>query len=268
MFLHVIKLPVKDEKGNVTGILGILWDITERKIAEEKVKEILEDLARSNKELEQFAYVASHDLQEPLRKVASFTNLLNKSYKDKLDEKAFKYMWYIVDGAKRMQTLINDLLLYSRAGRESIPDEPADLNEILETVKSDIKSVIRKNSAEITSAPLPVVKGNSVQLQQVLQNLILNGIKFRNDEKPKIYVSSEKKKDKWIISVKDNGIGIEKEYSERIFGIFQRLHTKDKYPGTGIGLSICKKIIERHGGDIWVEAEPGKGSVFYFSIPA
>ena len=260
-------MPVKDEDGNVTGILGILWDITERKVAEEKLKETLEDLARSNRELEQFAYVASHDLQEPLRKVASFTNLLNKRYKDKLDEKASKYMWYIVDGAKRMQTLINDLFLYSRAGRGAVLHDPADLNEIFETLKSDIRYVISKNTAEVTSDSLPVVKGSSVQLQQLLQNLILNGIKFQNEEKPKIHVSAEKKKGKWIISVKDNGIGIEKEYSERIFGIFQRLHTKDKYPGTGIGLSICKKIVERHGGHIWVESEPGKGSVFYFSIP-
>jgi len=244
----------------------IMKDITERKKAEESLRAMMEDLKRSNTELEQFAYVASHDLQEPLRMVASFTQLLQQRYQDKLDQDANEFINFAVDGAIRMQGLINDLLIFSRVGTRGKPFKASDMNVILQDVLNNVVQLIKETDATITNDPLPVVIADDSQMIQLLQNLISNAIKFHGDEPPRIHVSGEVKANEWIFSVKDNGIGIDSKYFEKIFVIFQRLHKKGVYGGTGIGLAVCKKIVQRHGGDIWIESELGKGSTFYFAI--
>jgi len=268
LIVHTVKTPIRDENGEVVGLLGIFWDITEERLAEAKLKKTLEDLEHSNKELEQFAYVASHDLQEPLRMVSSYTQLLERRYKDKLDADAKEFIAYAVDGANRMQRLIQDLLVYSRVSSRGKPLTPTDCNAVLGTVRINLSVAIEENNARITHDELPIVMADDTQLVQVFQNLIGNAIKFHSEEPPRIHVSTEKNKKGWVFSVRDNGKGIDPQYHERIFVIFQRLQGKGEYPGTGIGLAICKRIIERHGGRIWVESEPGKGSTFYFTIPA
>jgi light-regulated signal transduction histidine kinase (bacteriophytochrome) len=225
-------------------------------------------LERSNRELELFAYVASHDLQEPLRMVASYTQLLARRYKDKLDADAQEFTAFAVDGAIRMQKLINDLLMYSRVGTKGKPFEPIEGEEILRAVLSNLKIAIQESGAIVSHDPLPTIHGDPVQLIQVFQNLIGNAIKFRGSAPPRVHVGVEKKERQWTFSVRDNGIGIDRQYFDRIFVIFQRLHTREEYPGTGIGLAVCKKIVERHGGRIWVESESGKGTTFFLTIPA
>ncbi|MGZ7120297.1 MAG: sensor histidine kinase, partial [Methanobacterium sp.] len=229
---------------------------------------LIDELKRSNQELQQFAYVSSHDLQEPLRTIASFTQLLERRYKGQLDNDADESMGYIVDAAKRMQTLINDLLQYSRVTTKGKEFRSVDVNEVLDTVFSNLKTNIDENNAEITVDNLPIVIADGSQLVQLFQNLIGNAIKFKKpDEPPKIHISAHKEDNEYLFSVSDNGIGMESQYAERIFVIFQRLHTIDEYKGTGVGLSIAKKIVERHGGRIWVESELGEGSTFYFTLP-
>jgi PAS domain S-box-containing protein len=242
-------------------------DITERKRAEDKLKKALLDLERSNKELEQFAYVASHDLQEPLRMVASYTQLLEKRYKDQLDQDAKDFIRFAADGANRMQRLINDLLAYSRAGTPGKPLKPTDCHTVLGQAIANLSMVIEENHAIVTSDELPTVMADASQMVQLFQNLVGNAIKFRGEESPRIHVSVEEKGNEWVFSMKDNGIGIDPQFKERIFIAFQRLHSREKYPGTGMGLAICKKLVERHGGKIWVESELGKGSTFYFTMP-
>ena len=224
------------------------------------------DLERSNMELQQFAYVASHDLQEPLRTIASFTQLLAKRYADKLDDKAREFIAFAVDGSKRMQTLINDLLSFSRVGTQGRPLVPVSTDAVLDAVLKNLKRGIEESRAIITRDPLPVVLADELQLSQLLQNLIGNALKFRRDDTIRVHIGAARTATGWNISVGDNGIGVAPEHSERIFVIFQRLHTKTQYPGTGIGLAICKKIAERHGGRIWLEPTPGGGSTFIFSI--
>jgi len=235
-------------------------DITERKRAEEELK-------RSNENLEQFAYVASHDLQEPLRVMASYSQLLEKRYKDKLDKDAVDFIDFIVVAAKRMQSLITDLLTYSRVGRLDAKTSRVDCNEILGKVIYGLSQLIEENKAVVTNDVLPVLEYNENSFIQIFQNLIQNAIKFRGAEPVHIHIGAKKKFGEWIFSVSDNGIGIEERYRDKIFLIFQRLHARDKYSGTGIGLSICKKIVEAHGGKIWVESEINRGSTFYFVIP-
>ncbi len=239
----------------------------ERQQAEVELQQQKADLARSNAELQQFAYVASHDLQEPLRMVTSYLELLERRYKGQLDPKADQFINYAVDGAVRMQTLINALLTYSRVGSTTPSDEAVDLAGVLQDVLSNLQVTIAKNNAIVIHDPLPQVQGDRSQLIQLLQNLISNGIKFRREDTPHIHIGVKRLSDKWLFSIRDNGIGIEVQYRDRIFIIFQRLHHQAEYPGTGIGLSICKKIVERHGGTLWMESQPDQGSTFYFTLP-
>jgi len=233
-----------------------------------ELNERAKELARSNGELQQFAYVASHDLQEPLRMVASFTQLLAKRYKDKLDDDARDFINYAVDGATRMQALISDLLNYSRVGTQGKPLERTDSEALFKRVLESLQFNIEESGAVIVSDTLPMVMADPQQLGQLFQNLLTNAIKFRGAGPPHVRISTERNGNEWKISVRDNGIGISQEHAERIFVIFQRLHTKTEYPGTGISLAICKKIVERHGGSIWIEPSPGGGSTFCFTIPA
>lgn len=240
----------------------------DRKVAQERLARTVEELARSNQDLEQFAYVASHDLQEPLRMVAAYTQLLAERYRGRLDETADKYIDYASNGALRMQTLIRDLLAFSRVGRTGTAMKTVDCNVALTAAITNLQSAIRENEAVVSSDPLPSVVCNNVQFVQLLQNLIGNAIKFRGSEKPAIHVTASRNGSEWLFSVSDNGIGIAPESAEMIFSVFKRLHTTSEYPGNGIGLAICKKVIEQHGGKIWVESIQGQGSSFKFTLPA
>lgn len=255
-------------------VISYVIDITQRKKAEDKLlkahRELEQkaiELKQSNDELEQFAYVASHDLQEPLRMVASYTQLLARRYKDQLDEDANDFINYAVDGAQRMQQLLNDLLQFSRVGTRSKPFERTNLEEVVNNALQNLEKFIEENQAEITvESPLPVLSADKLQLTQLFQNLVHNAIKFRDDERPTVRIEAEEQDVNWQFSVSDNGVGIDKKHQDRIFMIFQRLHSRNEYEGSGIGLAICKKIVERHGGDIWVESAPGEGTTFYFTI--
>jgi PAS domain S-box-containing protein len=248
-------------------ILLAIEDITERKRAEEELKQTIVALERSNRELEQFAYVASHDLQEPLRMVSSFTQLLAKRYQGKLDKDADEFIAYAVAGAKRMQTLINDLLACSRVGARGKSFKPIDSEAAFDQAIANLRVAIEEGETVITHDPLPPLIADDSQIVQLFQNLLGNAIKFHGKEPPRIHVSAKQEGNEWVFSFRDNGIGIAPEHFDRVFVIFQRLHAWGEYPGTGTGLAICKKIVERHGGRIWVESEPGKGSTFYFTIP-
>lgn len=246
----------------------IFSDITDRRRNEQALKKTTDELMRSNKELEQFAYIASHDLQEPLRMVASYMQLIEKRYKDRLDQDAQEFIDYAVDGAVRMQRMVNDLLVYSRVGTTGKPFVPVDSGAVLDQVLDDLKLKIEENDAVVTRGPLPAVLADASQLGQVFQNLIANAIKFRSSRPPQVHIHALQAGGEWVFSVKDNGIGFDPEYAEKIFVIFKRLYPMEKYPGSGIGLTICKKIVERHGGRIWAESQPGKGAVFLFTLPA
>ncbi len=264
-----------DEGGNLTGFVLMSGDVTDKIMAEEarnnleeKLRNYSLELERSNKELELFASVASHDLQEPLRSVSGFARLLQRRYKDKMDQDADEFISYIVQGADRMQQLIRDLLDYSRVTTRGKPFEAVDCNDAVIAACANLKLAIEESGADVTFDPLPVVSADSGQIIRLFQNLIGNAIKYRGDSRPAINVSAKREGDEWVFSVADNGMGIEEQYYERIFQLFQRLHKRDEYPGTGIGLAVCKRIIDRHGGRIWVESGPGKGSVFRFTLPA
>jgi light-regulated signal transduction histidine kinase (bacteriophytochrome) len=255
-----------DELGTlIDGFNEMLTQIQER---DEELKRYATELERSNKELQQFAYVASHDLQEPLRMVAGYVQLLGRRYKGKLDSDADEFIDFAVDGANRMQQLINDLLAFSRVNTQGKDLVPIDCEAVLEITLTNLKKAIEERGAKVTHDTLPTVMGDDMQIGQLFQNLISNATKFHRIETPHVHVSAEEKENEWVFSVRDNGIGIDPEYAERIFLIFQRLHKRSEYPGTGIGLAICKKIVERHDGRIWVQSESGKGSTFYFTIPS
>jgi light-regulated signal transduction histidine kinase (bacteriophytochrome) len=259
--------PLRDIYGNVRGCIGAFMDITEKREAQIKLENTLEELKRSNKDLEQFAYVASHDLQEPIRMIKSYTDLLTNNISERLagDEKLF--FKYIAEGAVRMNELVNALLGYSRLSSQAKEFRTVDCNEIISEVLQDLKAAIDDAKAIINCEKLPLVKGDKVMLRLLFQNLLQNAIKFRGKNNPEVYISGEKKGKYVTVKVKDNGIGIAPEYHDKIFIIFQKLHTRDKYPGTGIGLALCKKIVELHGGQICLNSEPGKGSTFIFTLP-
>jgi PAS domain S-box-containing protein len=291
-FASLTLSPMKDADGEVRSIAAIVRDTTKRKMSEAKLQILAGELEQRNQELQQFAYVASHDLKEPLRTIASFTQLLSKRYRDKLDRDANDFIGYIVSAAARMQALIDDLLTYSRLGRENRPLAPADLEVVLREVIGNLSATLRESGAVVTHDPLPTLLADSTQMTQLLQNLIENALKFHGKEPSRIHISAKERGtfrasgpeaqiatdgdleadtpqpgDEWLFSVQDNGIGIDPQHGKRIFLIFQRLHTQDEYPGTGVGLAICKKIVERHGGRIWVASKPGNGTTFYFTIP-
>lgn len=253
--------PIRNARGEVVGESRIARDITELKRRDLELK-------RSNAELEQFAYVASHDLQEPLRMVANYTELLAQRYEGKLDEKADKYIRYASEGAKRMQRLVQDLLAYSRVGSQGKPFVPVSSALVLRSVLDSLKRLIRETGATIELGTLPFVQADEVQLGQLFQNMISNAIKFRSESAPHIKLDAVRKGEYWLFSVADNGIGIDMQYADRIFQMFQRLHERGKYEGSGIGLSIAKRIVERHGGRLWVESKPDVGTTFWFTLQA
>jgi PAS domain S-box-containing protein len=257
----------RDAAGAPAYEIAIFDDITQRKQAEAALHAAHEELKRSNSELAQFAYVASHDLQEPLRMVSSYTQLLARRYGDRFDADAQEFMGYVVDGAARMKQLIEDLLAYSRVGTRAREMQPVALEAPLRRAIGNLRAAIQEAGASVTFDALPTVRGDEMQLAQLFQNLIGNALKFRSASVPRIHVSSLERENEWVVAVTDNGIGIEPAYFERIFMVFQRLHNKGEYPGTGIGLAICKKVVERHGGRIWVESRPGEGSAFHFALP-
>ncbi|MEG4233158.1 PAS domain S-box protein [Microcoleus sp. Pol11C3] len=265
---------MRDVKGTPQYLICAIEDISQRKLVQELLQASLDtqtryaqELTRSNAELEQFAYVASHDLQAPLSTIAGYAQLLDKRCHNQLDTQGNKFLRNIVNSCGRMQALIDDLLEYSRVGRSEKPFDVIDCNLVFEDACANLQLAIRQNQASVTRGDLPRVRGDSFQLLQLFQNLIGNGIKYRSSEAPIVHVGASLQGDSWVFSVQDNGIGILKEYHPRIFQIFQRLHTQKQYSGTGIGLAICQRIVDRHGGRLWVESEPNQGSTFYFSLP-
>ncbi len=260
------------------GLRWVMRDITARKamekqlhalnvMLEKRVEERTTELKRSNHDLEQFAYIASHDLQEPLRTLSTYTQLLAHHYEGTLDLEVDEFIHFIVDNSSRMQELIKDLLNYSRVGQKDEEATEISSEALWEQTVYLFEESIAESGAIITHDPLPMVFANATLLGQVLQNLLSNALKFRGQEPPRIHISAERKDENWLFAVRDNGIGIDPRFSERIFAIFQRLHPRTTYSGTGIGLAICKKVIEHYGGKIWMESTPGQGATFYFTIP-
>jgi light-regulated signal transduction histidine kinase (bacteriophytochrome) len=258
--------PVRTDEG--AFVLAAIVDLTARKRSEEELRRSNEALEESNLELQQFAYIASHDLQTPLRSIGGFAEFLRRDYQGKLDGDADVYLSRIVDGVKRMHTLVNDLLSYSRVESQSRPFGEVALQESFEDPRHMLEASIKEVGCEVTCDPLPTVCGDPSQLAQLLQNLIGNGVKYHSQQSPRVHVSAQWQGDRWLVSVADNGIGIPENQCEKVFEIFKRLHSQDAYPGTGIGLAVCRRIVHRHGGKIWVESQPGKGSTFYCTLPA
>ena len=246
----------------------LIAEISHRKRVESALAVQSQELLRSNRELQEFAYIASHDLREPLRTIASYAKLLQRRYEKQLDEKAGQFIHFMVEGATRMQNMIDDLLDYARIESSGKPFSQVDCAEVMKSVTNNLQVMIKERSAAVTAGDLPRVTGDFTQLVELLQNLIGNGIKFNKQSCPAVHVSAQSNGREHIFSVQDNGIGIGQEYQERVFAIFQRMHSREEYEGTGIGLAVCKKIVQRHGGRIWLVSEPGKGSTFHFALPS
>jgi PAS domain S-box-containing protein len=263
---YIVNTPIYHTDGTISKQAMIL-DITEIKKAEEELKRLSEELARSNAALKDFAYIASHDLKKPLQTIESFSKLLARRYKGKLDAKADEFISYIVEGVQRLQMLIKDLLEYSQIETKAKNIKPTDFSFIVEEAMSNMKTAIDESNAVVTYNKMPTIMSDPQQMISLFQNLIDNAINFRSNKAPRVRISAERKGDEWVFAIRDNGIGIDPKDFEKIFVMFQRLHGSTDYPGTGIGLSICKKIVERHGGRIWLESETAKGSTFYFTIP-
>lgn len=259
--------PIREESGLVTSVSAISRDITFKKQVEEELRRYAEELALSNEELYVFSYAASHDLQEPLRSIQNFIETLNKKYKKRLGPEMEEQIKSADDGVTRMYRLITDFLMYSRVGTERAIKEDVDCNKALNDALANLEVAIKESKASIKQFTLPKIFGNYTQMTQVFQNLVANAIKYQGESKPTIEISAEKKDGMWLFAVKDNGIGIEQWFSERIFIVFQKLHDHRKYPGSGIGLALCKRVIEKHGGKIWFESEVGKGTTFFFTLP-
>ena len=266
--------PIKDEQGRIVGASAVGRDITLARRAEqalreahERLRERTEELAQSYTELERFAYVASHDLQEPARTVATFCELLQRRCKEQLDDRALEWTGFAMDGARRMQRLIADLLEYSRVQTRTRSFEPTECAAAVDEALENLRASIQETRARVTQDALPNVSADASQLVQVFQNLIGNALKFHGDRRPRVHISAERRDREWVFSVRDNGVGIEPQHRDQIFEVFRRLQPQGKYPGTGIGLAICKRVVERHRGKLWVESTPGRGSVFYFSLP-
>jgi len=257
---------LRDPNGSSFHIIAHIQDITERKRAGDELQRTLAELERSNQELERFAYVASHDLQEPLRMVASYTQLLAQRYGDRLDQDAHEFIGFAVDGAARMRRLINDLLEYSRVTTHGDNLAPVDAQSALGEALTNLRAAIQDTGGAVTAEPLPRVMADPTQLTQVFQNLVGNALKFRGEAPPRVHITVTPREGAWLFAVADNGIGIDPQYFDRIFVIFQRLHPSHRYPGTGIGLALCRRIVERHGGRLWVESAPGQGATFYFTL--
>jgi PAS domain S-box-containing protein len=254
-------------QGKAVGVQGIARDVTQQQAAKQALSKHAADLARSNAELEQFAYIASHDLQEPLRMVASYCQLLKRRYQNRLDKDADEFIEFAVDGARRMQVLVNDLLAYSRVGRAELLRGQVDISDVVDDALRNLQAAVTESGAIVTRDPLPKIVADGPQLVQLFQNLLSNALKFCADGAPRIHVGAVRQQEEWLFSVRDEGIGIAPEHLERVFMIFKRLHGWGQFPGTGVGLAIAKKIVERHGGRIWVESTPGHGSTFSFTIP-
>gem|GEM_PF-3593280 len=252
----------------IGGRVVTVCDVTEERQAAQALERQADELKRSNEDLQQFAYVASHDLQEPLRMIIGYLGLLVKRYAGKLEPEANEFIGFAVDGAKRMRALIDDLPVYSRAGTQAKEAQEVDSDAVLDKTLETLKMAIQENGARVTYDTLPLVRAEALQLGQLFQNLIGNALKYRNGNVPEIHVGCRRAGSYWEFSVRDNGIGIDPQFAPKIFVIFQRLHSKEEYPGTGIGLAVCKRIVERRGGKIWVKSEPGKGSTFFFTLPA
>ncbi len=266
--MHFSGSEVREKNGELQGIVCVAKDLRELKRAQEELSKTAESLASSNEALEQFAYVASHDLREPLRTVSTYLQFLDRKYSGKLDSDAKEYMAHAVDGSNRMQMLLVDLLDYSRVTSRGKPFQPTSGERIFEQATTNLKVLIEETKARVThDYPLPTVVVDEVQIVRLVQNLIDNAIKFRGDKHPRVHVSAKRSGEDWVFTIADNGIGIPIAYTKNIFEMFRRVHSEAKYPGTGMGLAVCKKIVERHGGRIWVKSTPGKGSRFFFTIP-
>jgi len=257
----------EEELSFMKAVTDLVATAMERKRTQAVLQLTAEEAKRSNRDLEQFAYIASHDLQEPLRAVGGYVKLLLHRFPQNMDPKAVQYINGAAEGADRMERLITDLLAFSRVGTHGGAFSTASLDAILHEALRNLRSSIQSAQAKVTSDALPTLVVDATQMMLIFQNLIGNAIKFRSERPPEVHVSVQKEPGRWVFSVRDNGIGIEPQYYERIFQIFQRLHTRRHYPGTGIGLAICKKMVERHDGAIWVQSRPGQGSTFYFSLP-
>lgn len=267
-FMKVIRMPVKDDQQRVIGMQAVWLDVTELQQAQNRLERYAQNLERSNVDLQQFAYVASHDLQEPLRAVTNYCQLMEKNYSGQLDERALRWLQFVINGARRMQTLVRDLLTFARVDNRTESWITVDSDSIGRLAIENLSQAIKEAGAEVTVGKLPVVWADATQLEALFQNLVGNAVKFRGERRPRVSVTAQRVEHGWQFAVRDNGIGIKPEFRERVFEIFKRIESQDRYSGTGIGLAICKRIVERYGGKIWVESQFGRGSTFYFTLPS